>query len=129
MKRRFRRTIRCTRRGRIRRHQGSTSFVRPPRVNFCVELNRSAVERATVLMGDLNSPPGDRLLAELRDMPGIPGTIDVLSKTGGGETCVSRSDRIFSKGLRCNGAESRPTAASDHTVVLAHFPLPDESVE
>lgn len=73
-----------------------------------------------VLMGDLNTTPGDPLLQKLLAQPGVESVLTRL----GADAPADNIDWIITRGLECVEATYHHSGASDHPVVKASLRLP-----
>lgn len=71
-----------------------------------------------VLMGDLNTPLNDPLLAELKERPGVHSP---LHDVGSSEPPAGNIDWIFTRGLKTVSAELVENKASDHPFLKAEL--------
>jgi endonuclease/exonuclease/phosphatase family metal-dependent hydrolase len=78
-----------------------------------------AAPAPAVLLGDLNAPPTTAAMVELLRRPDVS---DAAASAPGDH--ADHIDWILVRGLRVLRAGVRPTAASDHPVVMAQFELP-----
>ena len=76
----------------------------------------ASLEPPTVLLGDLNTPPGDPRMARFLEET---DAVDAIAE--GGVSDGDRVDWILVRGLECLGSERVDTGASDHPLFMARL--------
>lgn len=125
------RAYRCAMLTRVPLKEGSLQILavhvdsredRVPQLQLISELFLG-LETPSVLMGDLNSEPGDPVMETLLQRPGV---VDVRQCVNPSELPEAPIDWMLARGLECLSADFFTNEASDHPIVRARFRIPGQ---